>query len=232
MSHCSPEVQWWEDQIPYIHQPLVKPEARVLLAHGAGAGMEHPTLSAIAEAWLELGVEVVRFEFPYMARRRTEGVKAPPNKIHNIVVAWQAALAHWAVSHVPTVLVGKSMGGRAASLLVSDEGFNPERWNVAACVCLGYPFHPPKKTAVLRVEHLPRVKAPTLIIQGTRDAFGKPEEVADYELGANVSVKWQDHCDHDFQPLKRSGVTQAQALREVVATANEFVQLQGRQRLD
>ncbi len=213
-------VQWVDDHLPYIIQTPAAPWARVLLAHGAGAGMEHPVMAQIAQAWWRTGVEVIRFEFPYMVRRRNEGVKAPPGPISTIVDAWERAVDQWIGGSLPTVVAGKSMGGRAASMMLAQCSHE-----VAGCLCFGYPFHPPRKPSVLRVDHLPQVQVPTLIVQGTRDAFGKPAEVAEYSLGDKVSVQWLDHCDHDLNPTKRSGLTQAQAVEQAVTYGAEFLQL-------
>ena len=97
---------------------------------------------------------------------------------------------------------GKSMGGRIASL-VADEAA------VAGLVCLGYPFHPVGKPTQLRTQHLEFIKTPTLILQGQRDPFGGPAEVAGYHLPSTIRLHWLVDGDHSFKPRKSSGTTEA-----------------------
>src|ERR1700683_2872759 len=99
------------------------------------------------------------------------------------------------------VIGGKSMGGRIASLVADDAG-------VDGLVCLGFPFHPVGKPDKLRVEHLGKIKTPTLIVQGERDPFGSREEVAGYKLSAAVRIEWLVDGDHSFKPRKSSGRTE------------------------
>lgn len=94
--------------------------------------------------------------------------------------------------------------------------------SVAGLVCLGYPFHPPGKPEKLRTAHLEALQTPTLIIQGTRDRFGKPEEVASYDLSASIRVHWVDAGDHSLKPTKRSGRTQAETIAEAVDEVARF----------
>jgi predicted alpha/beta-hydrolase family hydrolase len=122
----------------------------------------------------------------------------------------------------PVFIGGKSMGGRMATSLASTNGAYSRL--IKGVVCLGYPFHPPSKPEKLRVEHLPRIKSPTLIMQGTRDALGKPEEVSQYALGA-ISVSWLDTADHDFKPLKKTGKTQEDMIDLAVTKVSEFIKV-------
>ncbi len=110
---------------------------------------------------------------------------------------------------------GKSMGGRIASL-VADE------CNVRGLVCLGYPFHPPGRPERLRTAHLRDLKTPTLILQGERDAFGRPDEVSEYDLSSKIRVHWIADGDHSLKPRKSSGRTQEQNLSEVVEEILRF----------
>jgi len=101
---------------------------------------------------------------------------------------------------MPPVLGGKSMGGRMASLIADQTG-------AAGLVCLGYPFHPPGRPERLRTEHLAMLRTPTLICQGERDPFGRPDEVARYDLSHAIRLAWIPDGDHSFKPRKRSGRT-------------------------
>ena len=114
------------------------------------------------------------------------------------------------------IIGGRSMGGRIASIAADHA-------RVAGLVCLGYPFHPPGRPEKLRTEHLAELRTPTLIVQGTRDPFGKPEEVETYELSPQVRVVWLEDGDHSFKPRKSSGRTEEQNFTEAVAAIEGFV---------
>ncbi len=172
------------------------------LAHGAGAPMDHPFMEAFAAGLGARGIRVARFEFPYMAKRRVDGKKRGPNKLDVLKATWTAVIDELGPARL--VIGGKSMGGRVASLIAA------ERSDIAGLVCLGYPFHPTGKPDKLRVEHLPRIQAPTLIVQGSRDPMGNRAEVEGYGLPAALELRWLEDGDHGFKPRKRSGFTQEQ----------------------
>ncbi|MFK7818741.1 MAG: alpha/beta family hydrolase [Planctomycetaceae bacterium] len=176
-----------------------KSNCTVILAHGAGAAMDTPFMDAFAEGIADAGYRVVRFEFPYMAERRTTGKKKAPNTAKRLIESWREVVD--SVEAENTVIGGKSMGGRIASLIADDVG-------AAGLICLGYPFHPVGKPEKLRTEHLAEIQIPTLIIQGERDNFGKRDEVADYTLSPNIQLEWITDGDHSFKPRKSSGLTQ------------------------
>ena len=90
-------------------------------------------------------------------------------------------------------------------------------------VCLGYPFHAAGKPDKPRVAHLEAIKTPTLIVQGTRDTMGKPEEIAHYKLSTAIDVCWMDDGDHSFKPRKSSGRTEAQAWQQGLDAVAAFV---------
>jgi uncharacterized protein len=94
---------------------------------------------------------------------------------------------------------------------------------VAGLVCLGYPFHPPGAPARLRTMHLEKLRTPTLIVQGTRDSFGLPEEVAKYKLSPKIRLAWIADGDHSFKPRARSGKTAEQNLNEAIELTKSFV---------
>lgn len=189
-------------------------ETVIILAHGAGLGMEGPFMDAWSMGLAQHGYRVARFEFPYMAARRTTGKKPGPDREPKLREAWHAAID--AFSGKQIVIGGKSMGGRIASL-IADEA------HVQGLICLGYPFHPVGKPDRLRTEHLANIKTPTLIVQGTRDPFGRPDEVKTYKLGKRIRVHWLEDGDHSFKPRKSSGRTQEQNWLEGIEVANQFV---------
>ncbi len=192
------------------------PQSPVLiLAHGAGAPMDSEFMERIAELLAERNVGVARFEFPYMAQRRTGGSKRPPDRQPALLDYWRQVLEQFSRDE-QVFIGGKSMGGRMASL-IADES------DVAGLVCLGYPFHPAKKPEKLRTEHLASLKTSTLIVQGSRDALGNAEEVAGYELADTIDLCWLEDGDHDLKPRVRSGFTHDQHLRSAADAIASFM---------
>lgn len=181
--------------------------ARFLCAHGAGAGMETPFLKIFAQLLAERGVATLRFEFAYMAARRSGGTRRPPPKAERLVDEYRAAVAA-AGPGAPLVIGGKSMGGRVASLL-ADELYGAGR--IAGLACLGYPFHPPGKPEQLRTAHLQALACPALIIQGERDPFGSRAEVEALieakAVAPAIRFHWAGDGDHDLGPRGGSGFT-------------------------
>jgi len=186
--------------------------ATLLLAHGAGAGMDHEWMQTVATGIAARGVRVVRFEFPYMAARR-EGRRPGPDRLPKL----QDAFGEVFRSLSGTVAIGgKSMGGRVATTVADELG--------AACVVVfGYPFHPPGKPETLRTEHLRELRTATLILQGERDTFGTREEVGGYELSDAIDVQFLDDGDHSLKPRKKSGFTHEQHLQTAIERAAAFV---------
>jgi predicted alpha/beta-hydrolase family hydrolase len=177
--------------------------ARILLAHGAGAPMDTPFMNGFAKAFAEHGLQTVRFEFAYMAGRRTgEGRRAPP-RAETVMGEYRNAVDEVGKG-TPLFIGGKSMGGRVASM-VAQELFDAGK--IAGLFCLGYPFHPPGRPEKLRTEHLKALTVPTLICQGTRDPFGTKEEVGGYPLSKKIRIHWLPDGDHDFRPQKGASVT-------------------------
>ena len=178
----------------------------VALAHGAGAPMDSPYMDAFAEGLAARGLRCARFEFPYMAQRRDDGKKRPPNPARVLLATWRAVIDE--IGRDNLVIGGKSMGGRMASMVAAD--LESEGTPVRGVVCLGYPFHPPGKPDKLRTEHLETLKTKTLICQGTRDPFGTEADVPGYPLSKAIRLMWLADGDHGFKPRKASGRTEAQ----------------------
>lgn len=187
---------------------------RILLAHGAGAPMDSDFMNAVADGLFEQGFEVWRFEFPYMQERRATGKKRPPDRAPKLLASFTQAV-ELAGGPGQCVVAGKSMGGRMASMLAAE-------LELKGVVCLGYPFHAPGKPEKVRIDHFPEIKAPTLIIQGERDPFGKLEEVPGYDL-AKAKVTWLPDGDHDFKPRKKSGYTHAENIDKAIMLMAEFM---------
>lgn len=166
-------------------------EHTFLFAHGAGAPMDDRFMTAVARGLGERGIRVVRFEFPYMARRRDTGKRGAPDRQPILLDTWRQVIAdHGGGAKV--AIGGKSMGGRMASM-VADEAA------VRALICFGYPFHPPGKHEQLRTAHLEHLRTPALIIQGTRDPFGTRDDVAGYPLSRAIRIEWIEGGDHSLK---------------------------------
>ena len=192
----------------------------ILLAHGAGAPMDSGSMGAAAGALAGAGFRVARFEFAYMAARRT-GQRKPPPRAETLIPEYRAAVDALGAAG-PLVIGGKSMGGRVASM-AADELHAAGR--IAGLLCLGYPFHPPGKPAQLRTAHLAGLATPALICQGTRDEFGTRDEVAGYALSGRIEILWLEDGDHDLKPRKRvSGLTAADHLRTLAAGVAAWVE--------
>jgi hypothetical protein len=189
----------------------------VVLAHGAGAPMNTPFMNSVARGLASGGgVRVVRFEFPYMrARRETKRRTGAPDREPILRNSWKEVVERLGGGE-RLVIGGKSMGGRIASM-VADEV------RARGLVCLGYPFHPPGRPEKLRTRHLETLETPALILQGTRDAFGTPEDVAGYRLSPAIRVVWLEDGDHSWKPRASSGRTEAQNMADSLAAMREFL---------
>jgi len=192
--------------------------------------MDSPFLAAMAAGLAARGLRVARFEFSYMRARREGGGRKAPDREPELRRAWLAAIdALAALAPIGASggqrpwIGGKSMGGRIASLIADQAG-------VRGLVCLGYPFRPPgaaPAAAAKRTSHLRDLRTPTLIVQGTRDPFGGPEDVAGYTLSPSIRVHWIEDGDHSLKPRKSSGRSEAQNLAEAVAVVAAFVRGEG-----
>lgn len=201
---------------PYLFDGPERAAATFVFAHGAGAPMDTPFMAAIAHGLAARGVRVVRFEFPYMAARRTTGVKKGPGPALRLLPHFGEVLD--AIGSTGALFVGgKSMGGRIATHVADDLG-------ARGVVCLGYPFHPPGKPDALRVENLTALAAPCLVLQGSRDSMGSREEVEGYALPKSLQLAWLEDGDHSFKPRKKSGFTLEAHLSTAVQLAGDFIE--------
>ncbi|MDD1477690.1 alpha/beta hydrolase family protein [Arthrobacter sp. H16F315] len=167
------------------------PSATLVIAHGAGAGMEHPFLTGFARALNQLSIATLRFNFP-----SREAGRPFPDRPPAAMAAWRAAMTEAASRSAgePLWAAGKSFGGRMASMAVADG------MPAAGLVYLGYPLHPPGKPEKLRDEHLYGLGLPMLFLQGTRDPFATPELLAAVVAGIGPSavLQWRDGGGHSF----------------------------------
>lgn len=210
---------------PLLCDHADNPAAILLLAHGAGAPMDSEFMARLAAGLAARGISVARFEFPYMARRRAESVKAPPDRAPQLLAHFETMIGQVAelAPSLPLWVGGKSMGGRMATMISAQAGEVGDA--LAGCVVFGYPFHPPGKPDKTRLDHFPSLRVPVLICQGERDPFGKPDEVCAYPLPNAVSLEWIADGDHDFKPRKRSGRDRDANLRQAAARTATFMGL-------
>ncbi|MEZ5530060.1 MAG: alpha/beta fold hydrolase [Porticoccaceae bacterium] len=190
----------------------------LIFAHGAGAPMDSDFMNALSRQLAEAGITVVRFEFPYMAQRRSGGSKRPPDRLPVLLDCWREVYGDVA-AHTdlpgPLLIGGKSMGGRMASLIADELG-------VAGLCCFGFPFHAPGKPEKLRVEQFAQMTTPARIFQGSRDPFGKPDELVSVAFSPAVQLCWLEDGDHDLKPRKASGLSQDNHLNYVATAVADF----------
>ncbi|WJL95931.1 dienelactone hydrolase family protein [Microbacterium sp. ET2] len=175
----------------------------VALAHGAGAGPEHPFLVGVADALARRGVGVLRFAFPY----REAGRRMPGPAAHATATwaAAMAALSGWCPA-VPVFAAGKSYGGRMASLAAASGAIEP-----AALVYLGYPLHPPGEPEKERATHLPDISPPQLFLSGTRDPFVQPVDALERVVAGcrDATLAWVPGGGHSFEIAGRKRPAEA-----------------------
>jgi len=171
-----------------------------VLAHGAGAGMRHPFLEAVAASLGRRGVATFRYQFPYMD---AGGGRPDPPAVLEASVRAAVERAGEAAPGLPLVAGGKSLGGRMTSSAAAASPLP----GVRGLVFLGFPLHPPGQPGIRRADHLDRVHLPMLFLQGTRDAFAQPDLLAQVigRLGARATLHPVEGGDHSFSVLKRSG---------------------------
>jgi predicted alpha/beta-hydrolase family hydrolase len=194
---------------------MLPADARMMLAlaHGAGAGMAHPFLASLATELAAAGVATLRYQFPYMEQRR--GSPDSPAVATSTVAA--AVRTAWEQApDLPLFAGGKSFGGRMTSQAAAEGLLS----GVRGLVFFGFPLHPPNKPGTKRAEHLKNVTVPMLFLQGTRDTLADLTLLKPIceDLGSLATLHIVETADHSFHMLKKSGKTDADALRELAQT--------------
>ena len=192
-------------------------KGRLLFVHGAGSGQDSLFMRQFAASVAANGIQLITLDFAYMREMNVEGRRRPPPKVERLVDElkyWYELIA--AESDSPLWIGGKSMGGRVASMLAAQQ-------HVDGLIITGYPFHPPRSPDKLRLAHWAAVVAPSLILQGERDPFGRRHEVEGYVLPGNVQVEWLPTGDHDFKPLRSSGLEPFALLQQAAQKASGFM---------
>jgi uncharacterized protein len=209
------EIQLGDGRVTTITRYAAEKATRTLmvLAHGAGAGQKHPFMVATANALAVRGIDVVTFDFPYMHARRGAPDKAPVLESCFREVIHAARALGGLVRH-RLFIGGKSMGGRMATHLAA-QGVD----GLKGVVVLGYPLHPPGQPAKLRVSHLPAIGVPVLIVQGERDAFGSPAELAPHvkTMTAPVTVHAIAGADHSLSVRGKRGPEAFDSMLDLIA---------------
>jgi uncharacterized protein len=195
-----------------------KAKSILVLAHGAGAGMQHPFLAALSNALAAHHIATLRYQFPYMERKG----RAPdqPAILMDTVDA-AITVAAKTVPKLPLFAGGKSMGGRMTSQAAAR---NPLP-GVHGLIFFGFPLHPPGAPSIRRADHLEKVAVPMLFLQGTRDTFADLKLLSPVvsKLGSLATLHLLDTADHSFHVLKSSKRTDADALEELAATTASFI---------
>jgi predicted alpha/beta-hydrolase family hydrolase len=192
--------------------------ATFVLAHGAGAGQTSPFIVDFASAMARLGIETVTFNFPYLERRRRIPDRAPV--LEACYRSMLEAVLDRNGSRHQLFIGGKSMGGRIATQVAAADRDTPIR----GLVLLGYPLHPPGRPSQRREQHLPAVGRPMLFVQGSRDAFGTPEEIKPVlrHLVPPATLHVVAGGDHSFKVARRG--EQAAVHDDVQRTVAEWMQ--------
>lgn len=193
----------------------------VLLAHGAGTDCTAVTLTVVADALAAAGVPSLRFNFPY----RDAGRRAPDRAPVLLAALREAAAAlatRTKLAPDRLVLGGRSMGGRMASLAVADPD---DPLLTLGLVLLGYPLHPAGKPDQRRDDHFKRITVPTLFVSGTRDSLAPRAALSasSRKIKGPVTRHWLETADHGFRPLKSSGISYEETLRQSAAITTGWV---------
>ncbi len=196
------------------------PEARAcfVLAHGAGAGMAHPFMTAVAAGLAERNIATLRYQFPYMERG---GKRPDPPKAAHAAVRAAVAEASRLQPDVPLVAGGKSFGGRMTS---QAQAIKPLP-GVCGLAFLGFPLHPAGRPSKDRGDHLFQVHIPMLFLQGTRDALadlGQLKPLCE-ALGVRATLQLFPDADHSFHAPARSGRTDGETLAELLDALTAWI---------
>jgi predicted alpha/beta-hydrolase family hydrolase len=185
--------------------------ATLVLAHGAGAPQQSAFMAGFARAFAKRGIDVLTFNFLY-----TEQGRRVPDRTDTLDACFRGATraARERFGRPGLFIGGKSMGGRIATHLAAAD--DAEAMGIKGVVLLGYPLHPPGKPEQLRAAHLPRIRVPTLFVQGERDPFGTPHELRPViaTMAARVTVHEVANGDHSLAPSRKHDVVTA-AYRDI-----------------
>jgi predicted alpha/beta-hydrolase family hydrolase len=207
-----------EQQVSGLHRPAKGARACLVLAHGAGAGMTHPFMEAVAQGLSDRGISTLRFQFPYMENKSK---RPDPPPVAQAAVRAAVIAAASLEPKTPLFAGGKSFGGRMTSQAEASEPL-PQ---VRGLIFLGFPLHPAKQPSDKRAEHLADVQIPMLFIQGTRDDLADLELLRPItrKLGKRATLTILEHADHSFHVPAKSGRNDAEILSEALDAVGDWV---------
>jgi predicted alpha/beta-hydrolase family hydrolase len=211
------KVRVGEAETSAMFEPAEGDESAVFVcAHGAGGNMLDRSMASMSKALREHGLSVVRFNFLYKERK-----SGRPDPMPKLQECFSAVVAHARSEVNPKKLIigGRSMGGRAASMMAS------ENFECDGLLLFAYPLHPPGQPEKLRDAHLPSIKVPVLCFNGTRDPFCTRElmDAAVARVTTKWEMRWVDNADHSFHVPKSSGKTDSQVMAEMAAITEDWV---------
>lgn len=188
--------------------------ATLVLGHGAGADMRHPSMAGIAEAFAGVGISTLRYNFPFKEEGRSR-VDAQAVSTATVAAAFACAKAN---ANGPYLLGGHSFGGRMASHAVVDHGLDP-----AGLIFCSFPLHMPKKLATKRADHLDEVGAPMLFLSGTRDGMANADLLNEVAARVGATVNWLETADHGYKVLKRTRQRTDSVFEEMAGYASAWL---------
>jgi len=201
-------------------------KAQVIFAHGAGADMHHEFMEKITRGLNSAGINVLRFNFPFMDKRIELDKRYPPDRMPKLLDCYQGVIDDYLGNQpseagtdktLPLFIGGKSMGSRVAATLAGIEQ------DISGVFCLGYPFHPTKKPEKLRLEPLQETLKPILIVQGERDTLGSELEIADYKLSKLCQCLFLTDGDHSLKPRVKSGFNHQAHIDSAIQSITAFI---------
>jgi uncharacterized protein len=194
-----------------LMQRPTRAKACLVLAHGAGAGMQHTFMVDVARNLSSLGIATLRFQFPYM---QNESKRPDRPALCHATIRAAVAAAHKMAPSLPLLAGGKSFGGRMTSQAQAEIPLP----DVCGLVFFGFPLHPPKEPSAARAAHLTDVKVPMLFLQGSRDALAQRQllEPLTKTLGKRTTLVMLEHADHSFHVPLRSGTTDLEVMSEML----------------
>jgi predicted alpha/beta-hydrolase family hydrolase len=205
-----------------LWQAPPEPRACLVLAHGAGAGMTHRSMAAIADGLAERGVATLRYQFPYMERG---GKRVDPPPVAHAAVRQAVAAARARAGAAPLFAGGRSFGARMTS---QAQALKPLE-GVRGLIFFAFPLHPAGKPSEERAAHLASVTIPMLFLQGSNDALAELDLLRHTlaGLGQRASLDLIPDADHSFHVPARTGRKDAEVLGEVLARTVDWMAAHG-----
>ncbi|MCJ8314013.1 MAG: alpha/beta hydrolase [Saccharospirillaceae bacterium] len=196
-------------------------QTSLVMTHGAGAPIDSLVLKSFQNELKKQDFNVHAFNFPYMQKIIQLNKRRPPERVDKLKIQFADQIKP---SGESVCIAGKSMGGRVATLLAADREY--DHLNIKFVFVWGYPFFAPKKDTA-RTEHFKDIRAQVHIFQGTRDSFGKPDQIAQLNLPENIHIHWIDGADHDFKILKRLNISTEQSIIDICKKMTNIVKKSG-----